>query len=72
MVCMIHGLERMSKTAKQIKEEFQQNGKSFAEWAREKGYPLGSVRAVLYGHNKGYRGQAHKIAVELGMKDRAK
>ena len=62
----------MSSCRDLTKEEFRQNGKSFAEWAREKGYPLVSVRAVLYGHNKGYCGQAHKIAVELRLKDRPK
>jgi len=43
-------------------------GKTLPEWARENGFPVRSVRAVVYGHNKGNFGQAHRIAVGLGLK----
>ena len=51
-----------------MKADLQAQGKSIPEWAEAHGFPVRAVRAVLYGHNKGYRGQAHKIAVDLGLK----
>ncbi|MFV0410925.1 MAG: DNA-binding protein [Paracoccus sp. (in: a-proteobacteria)] len=60
----------MSKTAHQVKSELIAQGKSVPDWAKEYGFPVRSVRAVIYGHNKGLRGQSHRIAVALGMKAR--
>ncbi len=59
----------MSKTAQLVKEEFRRKGESVADWSRRNGFPYRSVVAVLAGHNKGYRGQAHRIAVALEIKD---
>ena len=68
VVYYCHGCQRMSKTADQVREEFRERGVAFTEWAKQNGFPLSAVNAVLIGHNKGYRGQSHKIAVALGMK----
>jgi gp16 family phage-associated protein len=62
----------MSKTAAEIKEEFRTKGMTLPQWSKQHGYPVRAVRGVLYGHNKGYFGQAHKIAVALGLKDSPK
>jgi gp16 family phage-associated protein len=43
-------------------------GKSVPEWAEENGFNVRAVRAVIYGHNKGHYGTAHRIAVALGLK----
>lgn len=59
----------MAKGADEVRQEFRQRGQTIADWAREHGFPVAWVHAVLIGHNKGYRGQAHRIAVALGMKD---
>ncbi|PKP69067.1 MAG: DNA-binding protein [Alphaproteobacteria bacterium HGW-Alphaproteobacteria-4] len=59
----------MSKTAATVQQEFIRQGKSVAQWARENNFPVGAVRAVIYGHNKGNYGQSHLIAVALGLKD---
>lgn len=59
----------MAKSADDVREELRRRGQTLKQWARDHGFPLSSVRAVLSGHNKGYRGQAHRIAVELGMKE---
>jgi gp16 family phage-associated protein len=58
----------MSKTREQVKADLIAQGKSVVDWAREHGFNVWSVRAVLYGHNKGHRGQCHHIAVALGIK----
>lgn len=60
----------MSKTAQQVRSELVAHGKTVPDWAKEHGFPVRSVRAVIYGHNKGLRGQSHQIAVALGMKAR--
>ena len=59
----------MSKTTDQVREEFRARGVAITEWSRAHGFPVRSVRAVIYGYNKGYRGQSHKSAVALGMKE---
>ena len=62
----------MSKTAADVRSEFKARGTTVPQWARTHGYPVRAVRAVLYGHNKGYFGQSHKIAVSLGLKEQPK
>lgn len=43
-------------------------GISLAEWARQNGYKVRTVRAVVNGELKARRGTSHKIAVALGIK----
>ena len=62
----------MSKTVQQVKTQFEAEGKTVVEWARQNGFSIYSVRAVLAGHNKGRRGQAHRIAVALALKEQPK
>jgi gp16 family phage-associated protein len=62
----------MSKTAQQVRSELTAKGMTLPEWAKRHGFPVRSVRAVLYGHNKGRYGQSHQIAVALGLKDQPK
>jgi gp16 family phage-associated protein len=58
----------MLKTGDQVKEEFLSAGRSIAEWARERGFNPNIVYGVLRGERRAIRGQAHAIAVSLGMK----
>jgi len=51
------------------KKRLRAKGMTIKEWAKTHGFPVTCVRAVLNGHNKGHYGQAHKIAVQLGLKD---
>lgn len=44
-------------------------GKTAADVARELGVPPEIARRVLDGRLKGERGDAHKVAVALGLKD---
>lgn len=55
-------------TADKIKAQFDKEGKSFTEWARQRGYKPQAVIAVINGYNRGRRGTAHRIAVDLGLK----
>ncbi len=54
---------------KQARRALREAGISVAHWADENGFSRASVRAVLYGHTKGTRGESHRIAVALGIKD---
>lgn len=58
-------------TVDEVKEQFEKQGKTFAQWAREKGFKYRTVTAVINGTNKGRYGEAHRVAVALGIKDTA-
>ncbi len=55
-------------TPEQIKQSFKSEGKTISAWAKERGYPRQEVYRVLNGQSKAYYGQAHAIAVALGLK----
>ena len=56
------------RTPEEVKARFAANGQTIAGWARLHGYPPLAVYQVLGGFRKGARGQAHQIAVDLGLK----
>lgn len=58
----------MSKASLKITKSLHAEGKTVSVWAKEHGFPVRAVRAVIYGQNKGSWGQAHQIAVALGLK----
>lgn len=62
----------MSKKRSPITARLWSEGKSIPQWAKENGFKLRNVEAVIYGHNKGHFGTAEKIAVALGLKERRK
>ena len=57
------------RTAAQAKAWLEHQGKSVQEFAREHGVDPATTYQVLAGRKKGRRGEAHKVAVLLGMKD---
>ena len=57
------------RTAAQAKAWLEYQGKSVQEFAREHGVDPATTYHVLAGRKKGKRGEAHKVAVLLGMKD---
>ena len=57
------------RTAAQAKAWLDHQGKSVQEFARENGVDPATTYQVLAGRKKGKRGEAHKVAVLLGMKD---
>lgn len=56
-------------SGKAVSEALSRIGKSHGDIARELGVNRTVVRGVIYGRLKGDRGDAHKVAVALGMKD---
>jgi len=61
----------MPSTAKleAARQALSRIGKTHGDVADELGVDRTVVRAVLYGRLKGQRGDAHKVAVALGIKD---
>lgn len=57
------------KTPAEVKVEMQRRGDTAADWARRHRVSVDLVRGVLSGRVKGRNGEAHKIAVLLGIKD---
>ncbi|WP_407316404.1 DNA-binding protein [Pseudomonas sp. nanlin1] len=56
------------RTAAQAKAWLDQQGKSVQQFAREHGVDPATTYQLLSGRKKGKRGEAHRIAVLLGMK----
>ncbi|SEI62234.1 DNA-binding protein [Pseudomonas sp. NFR16] len=56
------------RTAAQAKAWLDQQGKSVQEFARENKVDPATTYQILSGRKKGRRGEAHKVAVLLGMK----
>ena len=67
---MEHGLSkgRKVKTLKQVRDEFRRSGRSVVSWAREHNVSVSLDYEVFKGRAC-LRGQSHKIAVLLGVKD---
>lgn len=59
----------MTRNAEQVRAEFSRKGVSISAWALANGFNSNLVFEVLSGRKKGARGQSHKIAVALGMKE---
>lgn len=59
------------RTADEVRAEFKRQGVSISSWAIANGFSDSLVFEVLGGRKKCYRGQSHKIAVKLGMKEGA-
>ncbi len=57
------------RTAEEVKMDLYRRGKSVPEVAREIGVSSRIVYELLRGRIQGRRGQAHKAAVALGLKD---
>lgn len=67
---MEHGLSKVRKvkSLKRVREEFRRSGKSVVSWAKENKVSVNLVYEVFRGRAC-HRGQSHKIAVLLGIKD---
>ena len=59
----------MSISVEKLKENFERNGKTLAQWARENGYTPRDVYLGIGGQRKGRYGKGHEIAVKLGLKE---
>lgn len=57
-----------SRTAPELREEFERLGLSIAEWARTRGFSPPLVYQILAGRKRCARGKSHEIALALGLK----
>ncbi|PPD34926.1 MAG: DNA-binding protein [Methylomonas sp.] len=55
-------------TPEQAKQKLINNGITAVDYARENGFNYRTVVCVLNGTNKGRSGEAHRVAVALGIK----
>lgn len=53
----------------EIRAAFEESGVSVAEWARVNGFSTGLVYQVLEGRRQCVRGQSHRIAIALGLRN---
>ena len=56
------------RTTEDVRREFEMRGLSIAAWARLHGYSSQLVYQILAGQKPCLRGQSHRIAVHLGLK----
>jgi len=56
------------KTVEQFLAELEANGDTVVAWAERNKFPAWAVYRLTAGLNKGKRGQAHRIAVAMGIK----
>lgn len=61
-------VKKVALTPEQVKANFEREGKTLAQWARENGYKPRDVYLVTGGLNKAKYGKGHEIAVKLGLK----
>lgn len=64
----------MLKNRAQVREEFARKGLTISSWAKNHGYSSNMVIAILADNEanlriKCLRGDAHNIAVQLGLKE---
>ena len=57
-----------SEACEQVRQQFKDAGISVAEWARANGFTRVTVVDVLHGRTVGHRGEGHRVAVALGLK----
>ena len=57
------------RSADEVRKDFERKGITVMSFARQHGLNPGTVYQVLSGEKKGRRGEAHRAAVLLGLKD---
>lgn len=58
-----------ASSVKEVRTIFHETGISIAEWARAEGFSPALAYQVIEGKRRCMRGQSHRIAVALGLKD---
>jgi len=56
------------KTREEVIAAFEARGVCISEWAKRHGFRRENVYSVLAGRTRGRRGEAHAVAVALGLK----
>ena len=60
---------RKTRTIEEVSADFTRRGLSVADWARRHGVSPKAVYDIMQGRRMGKRGEAHRAAVLLGIKD---
>lgn len=63
--------QRRAALVSAVRARFEASGTVVAEWARLHGFNENMVHQVLAGRGKWKRGETHRIAVALGLKQEA-
>ena len=58
------------RTGEEIRRLFRDEGVTLSDWARRHGFSRLAVYSALAGRTQGVRGEAHQVAVALGLKAR--
>ena len=66
-----HDVRKMDEARINTRHAFSERGESLTDWSMSRGFNPNLVQQVLNGRLPCTRGQAHKIAVELGLKPKA-
>lgn len=61
--------DRLKARALAVREQFAASGTNISEWAQEHGFSVSLVQSVLTGTRPCRRGESHRIAVALGIKE---
>lgn len=69
LVKFIPNSSDMIKSIKQVRDDFIKSGISIAEWARANNFSPDLVYRILKNNKVPQRGESHKIAVKLGIKE---
>ena len=59
----------MIKTIRQVRQEFSASGISIISWARDNQFSPDLVYRILNNNKIPQRGESHKIAIKLGIKE---
>jgi gp16 family phage-associated protein len=64
-----HAMKKQQvKTPEEVKREFEERGQSIAEWSRKNNLSVFTVYRVLKCASAAKRGESHRAAVLLGLK----
>lgn len=58
-----------TKTPDEVRAEFKRKGISISQWATANGISVLIVYQLLSGRRKGDRGESHRAAILLGLKE---
>ena len=61
--------EAYLRRCREVKERFAFKGVCMTDWARRRGFAIQTVYDVVNGRLAGKRGEAHRVAVALGLKE---
>ncbi|WP_413715134.1 DNA-binding protein [Sphingobium sp. B8D3A] len=61
--------ESFAQRISAVRQQFDASGVSITEWANQHGFSPNMVHNVLAGKRRCIRGESHRIAVALGVKE---